>query len=138
MESQNKIGLIASQTPPLTSITQTPSPSPSSSGGIVKKLMTVFSFLTITVTIIGGIFAALKSKLSAAGALLGQVLSKFNTGSLLPHKLKGDGGGKFRSKNKTNLRTPSYTPKQRGGGIGMASYEKKRKKKGIRKILRFF
>lgn len=139
MESLKKIGLAVGQTPLSTQTTpvgqdlsQERAPSPSSSGGIIKKLLTVFSFLTIIATII----AVLKSKLLAAGALLGQLLGKLNIGSLfsgMTPKLNGVRGGKGK---KSNLKKSSYTPKRRGGGGIGASGGGKRKKKGIKKFLR--
>lgn len=139
MESLRKIGLAVGQTPTQTTVTpfqelpqqQVTSPTPSSSRGIVKKLLTVFSFLTMMATIIGGIFAVLKK---AAGALLGQLLGKLNIGSLLSGLAPK--GGTFKDGKKNNLKKSSYTPKGRGrGGIGnMAGYGGKRKKKGIRKL----
>ena len=118
--------MMEGQTKPLTPVAFLSQQQASSS---VKKLLTAFYFFTILTTIIGGIFAALKSKLLALGALLG----KLNIGSLLSGlrpKLQ-------RGWKKNNLRKPSYTSKGRGRGGGMASGGGKRKKKGIRKLFRF-
>lgn len=140
MESSRKIDLAAGQTPPLPqdlSQQQAPSPPPALAPSFVKRMLTVFSFLTILSTII----AALKNKLFAVGALIGQLLGKLNIGSLLSGlapKLKGGaGGGKVKGGQKNHLR--KSTPKRGGRGIGSmavggSGYGGKGKRKGLRKL----